>query len=193
VKLRLKGFSDQEIVEGGEDAQRRARDELRREQRLRVAMQSGWPELARADLIPAHLGLLEHTPTGDFYAVSRGEQYGEKFDTAGRLLYRPDRRCRVPRTPVEWAEDPCRARSAAQSEGEPMSTNPRTVRPWVKRELAAYRAGIDAFEGLREPTKRDVEQARHELKLERLDGEIAVMRGSSTPNGRSASSGSAST
>jgi hypothetical protein len=74
-----------------------------------------------------------------------------------------------------------------------MSTNPRTVRPWVKRELAAYRAGIDAFEGLREPTKRDVEQARHELKLERLDGEIAVMRGSSTPNGRSASSGSAST
>jgi hypothetical protein len=89
VKLRLKGFSDQEIVEGGEDAQRRARDELRREQRLRVAMQSGWPELARADLIPAHLGLLEHTPTGDFYAVSRGEQYGEKFDTAAAFYIDP--------------------------------------------------------------------------------------------------------
>ena len=83
MKLRttLKGFSDQALIEGGADAERRARDELRREQRLRIAMTSGKPELPRSDLAPAHLGLLEHTPTGEYYAVSLGEQYGEKLDT----------------------------------------------------------------------------------------------------------------
>jgi hypothetical protein len=82
VKLRLRGFTDQELIEGGEPAQARARDELRREQRLRVAMSSGWPELPRSDLAPAHFGLLEHKPTGEFYSVSAGEQSGGTFDTA---------------------------------------------------------------------------------------------------------------
>jgi hypothetical protein len=82
VKLatRLKGFSDQELVEGVEPAQSKAQEDLRREQRLRVAMQSGRPELPRSDLIPAHLSLLEHVPTGEFYGISRGEQYGASFD-----------------------------------------------------------------------------------------------------------------
>jgi hypothetical protein len=57
-----------------------------------------------------------------------------------------------------------------------MSTSPTTVRPWIKRELASYRPGIDAFAGLREPTRRDVERAQVELKLARLDAEIAVQR-----------------
>lgn len=91
VKLgaRFRGFSDQELVEGGEAAQRRAQAELRREQRLHVAMTSGWPELRRSDLEPAHLGLLEHEPTGDFYAVTRGEQFGENYDTAAAFYIDP--------------------------------------------------------------------------------------------------------
>ena len=44
-------------------------------------MQSGKPELARSDLVPAHLGLLEHEPTGDFYAPSLAEQTGEQYDS----------------------------------------------------------------------------------------------------------------
>ena len=57
-----------------------------------------------------------------------------------------------------------------------MSTSPRTVRPWIKRELAAYRIGVDAFEGLRPPTQQDVEKAQLELEMARLDVEIAVMQ-----------------
>ena len=78
---KLKGFSDADLVEGGPDAERRARDDLRREQRVRIAMQSGKPELARSDLVPAHLGLLEHEPTGDFYSPSSAEQTGEQYDS----------------------------------------------------------------------------------------------------------------
>ena len=78
--VRLKGFSDQAIIEGGVDAERRAQAELTREQRVRVAMTSGRPELPRSELAAAHLSLLEHTPTGEFYAVCRGEQYGETHD-----------------------------------------------------------------------------------------------------------------
>ena len=62
------------------DAERQAQAELNRERRTRVAMTSGQPELPRSDLAPAHLSLLEHTPTGEFYAVCRGEQYGETHD-----------------------------------------------------------------------------------------------------------------
>jgi hypothetical protein len=87
---RFRGFSDEQTIEGGVDAERRARDELRREQRVRVAMTSGHPELARADLAPAHLGLLEHKPSGEFYVVSRGEQYGEKFDTFAAFIVERD-------------------------------------------------------------------------------------------------------
>ena len=83
---KLKGFSDAELVEGGPDAERRARDELRREQRVRIAMQSGKPELARSDLVPAHLGLLEHKPTGDFYSPSLAEQTGEQYDSFEAFL-----------------------------------------------------------------------------------------------------------
>ncbi len=90
MKLRLRGFSDADIIEGGQDAERRARDDLRREQRLRVATQSGKSELPREELIAAHLGLLEHTPTGDFYVVSRGEQYGEKFDSFAAFFIAAD-------------------------------------------------------------------------------------------------------
>lgn len=90
LAARLKGFSDQELVEGGEDAQRRAQDDLNREQRLRVAMNSGWPELPRSDLAPAHLSLLEHTPTGEYFLISRGEQTGEKYDTAAAFYIDPN-------------------------------------------------------------------------------------------------------
>ena len=65
-RLRVRGFSDESLIEGGEDAQRRARDDLRRDQRVRVVMNSDWPQLARDELRPAHLrGLLEHVQTGD--------------------------------------------------------------------------------------------------------------------------------
>jgi hypothetical protein len=57
-----------------------------------------------------------------------------------------------------------------------MSGGPRTVRPWIKRELASYRPGIDWFEGLREPTEQDVERARLGLELTRLDVEIEVQQ-----------------
>jgi len=78
MKLGLKrGFSDEALVEGGENVQRRAQADLNREVRLRVAMQSGKPELLRSDLKPAHLGLLEHVETGEVFAVSQGEQDGE--------------------------------------------------------------------------------------------------------------------
>ena len=57
-----------------------------------------------------------------------------------------------------------------------MNAGPRTVRPWIKCELAGYRPGIDAFEGLREPSRQDVERAQLELELVRLDAEIAVQK-----------------
>ena len=63
LAARLRGFSDQELVEGGEPAQRQAQADLNSEQRLRIAMTSGRPELPRSELAPAHLSLLEYMPT----------------------------------------------------------------------------------------------------------------------------------
>jgi hypothetical protein len=84
VKLttRLRGFSDQDLIEGGEPAQARARDEFRRDQRLRVAMNSGKPEIARARLAPARFGSVEDVETGTLYRISAAEHDGanDTFD-----------------------------------------------------------------------------------------------------------------
>jgi hypothetical protein len=71
LKPRLPGFSDTELVEDPA-AEQRARAELSRQQAIRVAMTSGLPEIARSDLQPAHLGLLEHSESGAFFRVSQG-------------------------------------------------------------------------------------------------------------------------
>ena len=44
----------------------------RREQRLRIAMRSAWPELPRRDLAFARFSI-RHVPTGVEYRVHRGE------------------------------------------------------------------------------------------------------------------------
>jgi hypothetical protein len=60
-------------VEPTEDASRReARAAHRREQRLRVAMRSGWPELNRSDLIFTRY-TITHTPSGTVYRAMLGE------------------------------------------------------------------------------------------------------------------------
>jgi hypothetical protein len=76
------GFSDAEIIEGGEDAERRARDELRRDQRVRIAMNSGKPEIARSRLRSARFGSVEDVETGTLYGISAGEHDGahDTFD-----------------------------------------------------------------------------------------------------------------
>ena len=93
----LKGFSDAGEIEGeGTPEERKAGqgrrqgEKLQRDQRERIAMQSGKPCLSASDLGPAHLGLLEHAPTGDYYRVSRGEQYGEQRDTFAAFIINRD-------------------------------------------------------------------------------------------------------
>jgi len=55
----LKGFTDQELVEGGEPAQRKAREELRKQQLVRLATSSNLDEIPKADICPGRFGLLE--------------------------------------------------------------------------------------------------------------------------------------
>jgi hypothetical protein len=50
----------------------RAREQLRREHRLRIAMRSQIPELRRADIEPGRFGTVEHRD-GTRYRVKRGE------------------------------------------------------------------------------------------------------------------------
>ena len=50
----------------------KSRDELRRQQRERFAMRSGWEELRRADLRVDRFAIT-HEPSGDEFRVSRGE------------------------------------------------------------------------------------------------------------------------
>ena len=52
-------------------------------------MTSGWPELPRSELAPAHLGLLEHT-SGNFYVVCRGVQFGGQHDSAEAFYIDPN-------------------------------------------------------------------------------------------------------
>ena len=86
---RLRGFSDEELIEGGEPAEREARDKLRRDQRVRIAMMSGKPELPRSELVPARLpsrSVLEHTPSGEFFAPTSAEQNGTEHDSFDAFL-----------------------------------------------------------------------------------------------------------
>ena len=60
----------------------------RREQRVAMEMRSNWPELARVDL---KFGvLIEHTPTGAFYRVMRGEVYGAGNDPVDAYFVNAD-------------------------------------------------------------------------------------------------------
>ena len=56
-----------------EQNQRAARAAHRRQQRLRIAMQSGWAEVPRNRLKFGARGQVENEATGEFYAVYRGE------------------------------------------------------------------------------------------------------------------------
>jgi len=60
---------------GGDDlteTRARAREQHRRDQRLRIAMRSQVPELRRADLEPGRFGMVEHRD-GTRYRIKRGE------------------------------------------------------------------------------------------------------------------------
>lgn len=54
------------------EARRRARDELRRSQRLEIARRAGLRELERDDLRARPFRLLEHRPTGERFRVFHG-------------------------------------------------------------------------------------------------------------------------
>lgn len=130
MKLRGLRFSDQELVEGGEDAERRARDEERRERLIRIAMSSGKPCLAAEELQPAHLSLLEHRETGEFFVVSRGEQDGEWAEFAAYFIARDgspvflERPSSGPASRAELAEQ--------QAEQEQRRNAPRPRPAWMQ-------------------------------------------------------------
>lgn len=131
-RLRVRGFSDESLIEGGEPAQQRARDEYRHERRLRVAMNSEWPQLAGEDLQPAHAGLLEHRSSGDYYIVSRGEHDDPQFstavayyfDVAGHVVFL-ERPASGPARRAELAEQ--------QAEQEQRRNAPRPRPAWMQR------------------------------------------------------------
>ncbi len=74
MKLRgvLGGFSDEGLVEGGETARIRERDEQRRQKRLAAA--SALRRLPVEDLRFGRFGVVEHVPSGDLFFVMRGAE-----------------------------------------------------------------------------------------------------------------------
>lgn len=66
------GFAGSDLVTGDEESRRRAREDLRHQQRLYVAETSSWPRLDLADLrFERHY--VEHVPSGERYRIVRGE------------------------------------------------------------------------------------------------------------------------
>ena len=68
-------------------------EELRRRQRERFAMQSGWQELKRKDLRIDRFTIV-HEPSGDAFTVYRGEIAGPThpasafyYDAAGNIIF----------------------------------------------------------------------------------------------------------
>lgn len=75
------GFSDADLVTGDDESRRRAREELRRQQRLRFAENSPWPRLNFADLNFERF-YVEHAPTGERYRICRGEAMDTAYSPA---------------------------------------------------------------------------------------------------------------
>ncbi len=69
----LGGFSDEEFVTGDEESRRRAREDMRRQQRLHFAESSNWKRIDLADLRFGRI--VEDTRTGERYRVYRGEVF----------------------------------------------------------------------------------------------------------------------
>ena len=74
----MSGFWDENLVAGDETSRRQARAQARQRERLALAMKSGWPELARKDLVFGRV--IVHEPTGEFFHLVRGEVYGGGHD-----------------------------------------------------------------------------------------------------------------
>ena len=65
-------FADADLVAGTEEPRRRAREDLRRQQRLHFAESSTWPRVDLADLRFGH-HLVENKRTGETYRRYQGE------------------------------------------------------------------------------------------------------------------------
>ena len=75
------GIADRELYEGDDDTRRRAREELRRQQRLHFAESSTWKRLNLADLRFERF-YVEHAPSGERYRIVRGEVMDAHFTPA---------------------------------------------------------------------------------------------------------------
>src|SRR5687768_3657328 len=71
--MRLRSTTIRPAAENDEQNERAARAAHRRQQRLRIAMQSKWAEVPRSRLKFGPGGQVENETTGEFYAVYRGE------------------------------------------------------------------------------------------------------------------------
>lgn len=87
--MRLRGFTDRELIEGGEPARLEAAKMLRRDQRLKIARDSGALELEYEDL-RRHFAGYEHVPTGAFFSLNRGEVFGGQFDNIAAYVVLQD-------------------------------------------------------------------------------------------------------
>ena len=65
-------FENEALLTGDEESRRRAREDLRRQQRMHFAEGSSWPRLDFADLRFARLHV-EHMPSNQRYRIVRGE------------------------------------------------------------------------------------------------------------------------
>lgn len=83
VKLSSLRFHDQDEIEGTSVAV--DRDKERREQRLRTAMASQWPEIARSRLEHGR-HLITDTATGELFSVVRGEIDGRYSPVAAYFV-----------------------------------------------------------------------------------------------------------
>ena len=60
-----------DLIVGDEAIRAAAREQRRQEDRLRIAMRSGWPELRRSDLdVGSFDPLIEHVPSGALYRMT---------------------------------------------------------------------------------------------------------------------------
>ena len=81
---------DAELVVGDEASRAAAREEHRREERVRLAHKGPWQELRRSDLKIRRYGFVVDSTTGLVYRVKSGEVFGSKEDGVDAVFFDQD-------------------------------------------------------------------------------------------------------